>query len=199
MAWRNILVQYGVFERQTETLIGIVIAYEPRLRSGTVKLALMVDPAYPSVGHGIAAAALFMDFLFARWPVRCIYFEALEENSPQFGAFISHVGQNVVELQGYQVSEGKSQCLKVAIVTREEWDRVAAGIIAEGCEVHSRKDTASGGSKDVCLPETRSLPWCGRGSVAFDSRLGGVGASSAERSFRGDCCGGWFRLRCGTR
>ncbi|MHB8290015.1 MAG: phosphopantetheine-binding protein [Acidimicrobiales bacterium] len=70
--------QFVVCPRGRSEPLGLVLAYQANMRSGTVYVGVVMAARTVGSGIGIEAVGLFMNYLFSTWSFRKVYFEALE-------------------------------------------------------------------------------------------------------------------------
>jgi hypothetical protein len=84
--WANVFVQFAVEDRSSHEFLGVVTSYNVSHRNGTGYLLLTGIPAAFRRGLLMRGMVLLIDYLFANWPLRKLYFE-----SPEFMPQITEV------------------------------------------------------------------------------------------------------------
>ncbi len=85
LEWRlkhTILAQVMICERNDETPIGTVYAYDANLVDGYAFGTIYLPDAYRRQKIGVEALILFIDYLFAYFPLRKLYSEVYGYNQP---------------------------------------------------------------------------------------------------------------------
>lgn len=117
----GVLASFVVWRRDPEQQrIGIVTAFAADHVAGHCELAVAVDPQYQSTGLGFEGLALFIEYCFQCWPLRKLYFKALEFNLDQFGSM-----QRLIEVEGrlreVVYFDGRLWDECIASLSRERW------------------------------------------------------------------------------
>lgn len=89
--------------------------------AGHVHTAVYLDPAMARQGIGADATLLTVNYAFAMWNIRKVYFETTEASSGNFGAMLEKPPEAI--LKDYIFFRGHLWDLKVYALTRDEWER----------------------------------------------------------------------------
>lgn len=83
-----VAVQFALVSNATDELVGHVVATSLDTRHGHCHISIVLDPAFtPWTWEGVA---MFIDWLFAVFPLRKIYAQAAEYNAEQFLGGLGH-------------------------------------------------------------------------------------------------------------
>ncbi|MFD3688542.1 GNAT family N-acetyltransferase [Nocardiopsis sp. NPDC058631] len=89
--------------------------------AGHVHTAVYIDPAAARRGIGADATLLTVNYAFAMWNIRKVYFETTEASSGDFGAMLDKSPE--ATLKDYIFFRGNLWDLKVCALTRDEWEK----------------------------------------------------------------------------
>lgn len=78
--WAGVLTQFVVAERATGNPVGTVAAYSADLNHGHAYVGAAMVESLQETGLGIEAVLLFVQYLFATWSFRKLYFDVPEYN-----------------------------------------------------------------------------------------------------------------------
>jgi hypothetical protein len=84
--WSGVLTQFVVIDEHTRRSAGLVVAYRPDTRSGTVRLVAVAIPDFQQKRVALEAPCLFINHLFVTRPLRKIYVELPDYNLSLFGS-----------------------------------------------------------------------------------------------------------------
>ena len=105
----------------SETTIGYVHNYDFSLIDGHCKLSVYIQPAYRQTGLGGIAAALFMQRLFAEYPLRKLYSAIYEYNAESLRSNLAAGFQEEGVLRDYRYYNGAYHDLYYLSITREQF------------------------------------------------------------------------------
>ena len=129
--WDDVLSQFIVESLSSETPIGQVVAYRPRLFHGTAYVGVIIRPDLERQGWPLEAAALFVDYLFKAFPLRKLYSEITDYN--YLGTFSTGWGRFFREearLKEHSYYDGRHWDLVVLSLRRDDWASVSAKFFA---------------------------------------------------------------------
>lgn len=89
--------------------------------AGHVHTAVYIDPAAARQGIGADATLLTVNYAFAMWNIRKVYFETTDASSGDFGAMLEKPPE--ATLNDYIFFRGRLWDLKVYALTRDEWEK----------------------------------------------------------------------------
>ena len=119
--WAGVLTQYLVVANADHRVLGLVSAYDADLRAGTCFVGFArFDPLDRSLGM-IEAIILLTEHLFAHWPFRKLYGEAVEFNLADFGALLDGLLVEEGRLREHVFVGGRHWDLSYLALYRENW------------------------------------------------------------------------------
>ena len=75
---QGVLCQFAVSSTTSDAIVGLVCAYAADNRNGHCFLAVVMADRFVATGAGVEAVALFTNYVFETWPMRKMYFEAID-------------------------------------------------------------------------------------------------------------------------
>jgi RimJ/RimL family protein N-acetyltransferase len=124
--WSGVLVQFIVTARKSQVPIGLVVAYNADQRDGHAYFAVLMSKEAERSGYGIAAAELFIHYLFNTWPFRKLYAEIPEYNLPVLGNRMGALLKEEGRLKGHFYCDG------------QWWDQITVAIYPEDFRTSTR-------------------------------------------------------------
>jgi RimJ/RimL family protein N-acetyltransferase len=119
--WKNVLTVFLVERLEGSVPLGTVIAYGEDFRNGHAKIAAVFSPTLASGGAFLEGAELFINYLFATFPLRKLYGDVVALN---LDSFISALGRVIVEegrLRQHVFAEGTYHDLVIIAIYRDDW------------------------------------------------------------------------------
>lgn len=124
--WTGVLVQFGIVRPPDDHIVGTVAAYNADLRNGTAWLAVSTDPsARAPIGTGMRAVVLFVDWLFAEYPIRKLYCDVTTTTLSQFAVVRRYAEVEAVLSNDARTANGYEDRLYLAIYA-DSWHRLVA-------------------------------------------------------------------------
>jgi RimJ/RimL family protein N-acetyltransferase len=120
--WKDVLVQLIVESRRNGEPIGIVGAYSPDMRNGTVHLGVALKPTHTGHGAGIEAGGLFVNYLFKTWNFRKIYGYTPAWNIAQFANGGGRTFREEGRLVEHEYYDGRFWDLYIMALHRRDWE-----------------------------------------------------------------------------
>jgi len=119
---QGILRDFMLKEAGSERLIGYVWSYNYAPDNGTCYVGMIVRPdVIGTVAWYLEGLALFLDFLFANWPLRKVWFEALEHSAEQFQHGLARVGTHEGRLREVAWYGDRYEDMLYWSITRQQW------------------------------------------------------------------------------
>ena len=118
--WHGVLAQHLVVRRRDERILGLVCAYDPDLQDGTcsVGFARFDDATSPAFAEGVL---LFVDHLFATWPLRKLCGESAEFNLAGFASVLAGLAVEEGRRVDQLYVDGRHWDLVLLALWRETW------------------------------------------------------------------------------
>ena len=120
-AWASVLCQFLAIDRELNTPVGLVVAYEPDLLNGHCKIAATRFEFTRSSGVLLGATALLIEHVFAGWPFRKLYFDVPAFNLSQFRSATNELLREEARFEEYLYMAGRFWDLHVLSIGREHW------------------------------------------------------------------------------
>lgn len=115
--WSDVLAQFVVINSTDEPL-GLVRGYGADLLMGTAFVATIMDTRPAPRGAGIDVTATFVDYLFATFPLRKLYFETTEDTMAPFGSAVGSVLVEEARIREHTYRSGRYVDLFILSMTR---------------------------------------------------------------------------------
>ncbi len=125
----GVLAQFVVVRAGKNLPLGIVNAYRPDLRSGTVYIGEVLAPPLQGTGAGVIAMALFVRYLFTNWNFRKFYMETLSYNLTQFRSVVGTAFEIEGRLKDHYYYQGKYYDMFILAMTREVAERYVCHLL----------------------------------------------------------------------
>jgi RimJ/RimL family protein N-acetyltransferase/acyl carrier protein len=119
--WRGVLCQFVVVLRATNKPVGLVTSYGADFRNGRSHIAIIVEPETQGRGSAMEAMRLFIDYLFAVFPLRKLVAEIFEFNWHQFSAGEGRVFATEGVLKEHEFHDGRYWDLYLVAIFRDSW------------------------------------------------------------------------------
>lgn len=129
MLWQSVLVQHLVLDAATGAPIGLVSAYDADFATGTAFVSLLVDEHVRGQGWPLEAAALFVNHLFRRWPLRKLYADLLTTSRAAFASGIGGIVKEEGHFVAHEYVAGAWTDVHRVAVFREAWDDCAPALL----------------------------------------------------------------------
>jgi RimJ/RimL family protein N-acetyltransferase len=118
---RGALVQFVVERMATSESVGLVTAYNANMRDGWAYIASICSPRFRSSGAVVDGLVTLSDYVFQNWPLRKLYFEALEFNYEQFGSVAGRLAHEEGRLREHVFYDGRYWDVVTAAIYGREW------------------------------------------------------------------------------
>jgi len=118
--WGNSDVQFLICRHGGEP-IGHVCTYHSDESSGTTKVAAVLIPKVQRRAWPLEGIFLFLDYVFASFPFRKVYFEVPGFNEGNFGLFLERFTTQEGRLVDAVFTDGRYWDLSFLTMTREDW------------------------------------------------------------------------------
>jgi RimJ/RimL family protein N-acetyltransferase len=105
--------------------------------AGHVEVGVYTDPARNGPSLGAEAALLTINYAFAMWNIRKIYYRATGASLPYIGGMVIDLARKEGLLPGHQYFRGKLWDMHIFAIYREQWE-------AKGAELVERLASATG-------------------------------------------------------
>lgn len=121
--WKEVLVQLVVESRSKKEPIGLVAAYSPDMKNGTVHLGVVLIPGRTRRGIGAEAGGLFVDYLFRTWNFRKLYGYTPGWNLDQFAEGANRAFREEGRLVTHEYYDGRYWDLHIMALYRADWEK----------------------------------------------------------------------------
>lgn len=119
--WNGVLAQFVVVSADTGRPVGLVVAYNADLHSGTVYLAAIGGSDAKNGGIVLHGFGLFLGYLFGTFRLRKAYIEVAEYTLPQFGNQLGRFFHLEGRLREHEYLAGRYWDHLQWSITREQW------------------------------------------------------------------------------
>ena len=103
----GVLTQLAVTSANSDSAIGLVVAYSASLANRTVYLAAMIEHESVGAGQGGEATMLFVRHLFRTWDFEKVYLEVPEYNMEQFASGVNTLFSTEACLKSHLYGAGR--------------------------------------------------------------------------------------------
>jgi hypothetical protein len=119
--WTDVLAQFIVMSRASDTPVGMVTVYQANLRDGHAMLAATRFGPASRAPAMIIGLGIFLRYVFSGWELRKLYMELPEYNFPQFSSGLGDVFVLEARLRGHYYYAGDLWDKLVLAIYREAW------------------------------------------------------------------------------
>lgn len=127
--WAGVLCQFLVVSTDTGHPLGLVVAYDADLHSGTAYLAVVSDRSARRTGLPLEAMGVFLGYLFGTFALRKLYLEVPEFNLDQFGRQIDRFATLEGCKTDHLILGGRYWDLRTYCIGRARWETQIAPLI----------------------------------------------------------------------
>lgn len=124
--WANSLCQFLVVSRQDGAPIGLVSLYDADFRDGIGFVAAAKFSLEDRSLKMLSGTLLFLDYVFASWRLRKVYFDVPGFNLDQFGFALRESLEVEARLKENLFAAGRYWDRYTLTLTRERWEEVRA-------------------------------------------------------------------------
>ena len=124
--WRGVLCQFLVTSVLDGHPLGLVTSYGADFRNGRSYIAVIVRPEIQNRGPAMEAMRIFIDYLFAVFPLRKLMAEVIEFNWLQFSGGEGRVFATEGILKGHEFHAGRYWDVYLLAVYRDQWTQFLA-------------------------------------------------------------------------
>jgi RimJ/RimL family protein N-acetyltransferase/acyl carrier protein len=119
--WHGVLSQFLVVLAHDERPVGLVTSYGADLRSGRSHVAIIVRPEIEGRGPAMEAMVLYINYLFAVFPLRKLTAEVIDFNWSQFAAGEGRMFVTEGVLKEHEFHDGRYWDVHLLAIFREAW------------------------------------------------------------------------------
>lgn len=119
--WAGVLCQFMVVTKDRGHPVGAVAAFSNDYRNGICKVATIIDPSREPGSAGIEGMRLFVDYLFAVFPVRKVMADVIEFNWPQLASGAGRLFQLEGVLRDHEYHDGRYWDVRLLAIHRARW------------------------------------------------------------------------------
>lgn len=124
IASRNANAQFVIHRVSDESVVGFSALYELDGNAGHIKAGVYTGPNDHAPGVGAEACIFTINYAFAMWNLRKVYFHTTEASLGSLGQALSRVAQQEAVLPEYQYFRGRLWDLYIYAIHRSEWETV---------------------------------------------------------------------------
>lgn len=131
--YSDVLSQFAVADNVSSSIVGLVTSYNERLSIGTCYAAFQRCRPRSSSGAGgemVSGMLLFLDYLFATFPLRKVYFEVPGYNRGILGGAVGGLMDVEGELTEYYFHAGEYWNNIIFSLSRDRWEELSASIFS---------------------------------------------------------------------
>lgn len=119
--WAGVLCQFMVVAKPDGRPLGAVAAFSNDYRNGICKVATIIDPDRAAGSAGIEGMRLFVDYLFAVFPIRKVMADVIEFNWPQVSSGAGRLFQLEGVLRDHEYHDGRYWDVRILAIHRAQW------------------------------------------------------------------------------
>lgn len=120
LLWKDVLAQFIIESTSSSQAVGLVSAYNPDLKNGTIYTSLQVGQQPFNEPFAVEGYLLLLEYLFMNWPIRKVYAEALAFNIPQFGSALGRFFTEEGRLVSHEYFDGGFHDLVILALYRDQ-------------------------------------------------------------------------------
>ena len=124
MLWHNVLVQFLITDKEGAP-IGHAFAYDANQRDGHASIAILVDGGHRGQGWTLESMTLFVNYVFAVWNFRKLYFDSIDFNYQSFASGAGRYFREEGCLRDHTFYDGKYVDKYILALYRDDWDHLA--------------------------------------------------------------------------
>lgn len=117
--WAGVLVQHLAVDQQSGERVAWLICYDASHRHLHASFAVVAFPAYSGSRALRDAIHLFIDYLFATWPLRQLLVEVPEFNLPSVAAALRRFAEHVGSIPEYLFTMDRWWSLEIFTIRRD--------------------------------------------------------------------------------
>jgi RimJ/RimL family protein N-acetyltransferase len=123
--WERVLVQFVIERVEDAAVLGLVSAYDVH-PAGFAYLAVLTRADAVGTGWAWEAVSLLVGYVFANWPLRRLYAEALEFNYATFASGAGTYFEELGRLREHEFALGRYWDMVILGLDRERWTSLAS-------------------------------------------------------------------------
>jgi RimJ/RimL family protein N-acetyltransferase len=124
--WSDVLAQFIITAVDNPDPLGVAAVRSPDFRNHHAHFAGALAPHCMGSGWPLEGMLLFLDYVFATWPFRRLYFESIDYIADRYGSFAERYMQLEGRLEEHMFRGGSYRDLLIYSLTREQFDVLAA-------------------------------------------------------------------------
>lgn len=117
---QGVELSFSLCRKRDHQVSGSAIAYSADYRNGHIWVSCIAAPEHRGPG-ALNAFQLFLDYVFAMWPFRKIYFDVLDVNRHALASLVGYMWQTEAHFRDDVYVLGELQDRFVFAVWRETW------------------------------------------------------------------------------
>ncbi|MGH9228354.1 MAG: GNAT family N-acetyltransferase [Acidimicrobiales bacterium] len=126
LLWNGVLSQFIVTGADSGRAVGLLTAFDTDLANGVTHLSILLEERARGRGWPLEAVPLFLDHLFANWPLRKVYLETIEFNAITFRRGVARIFEEEGRLREHEHYLGRYWDVFIMALTRARWNEVRA-------------------------------------------------------------------------
>jgi len=133
--WSGCLAQFIVMTVEENQAIGLVALYDANFQDGFASVAVSKFDGDDPTLRIMSATLLFLDYAFANWRFRKLYFDVPEYNLAQFGSALRSHLETEARLKEHNFAAGRFWDRYTLSLFRERWEEIReefAALIGQG-------------------------------------------------------------------
>lgn len=130
LAFQGAAAQFVVRRRSDEKLVGYTSLHKLNLAAGHVETGVYATDEIDEVGIGAEAIWLTINYAFAMWPVRKVYFHTTEASRRKhWGGKVAGISREEAVLPDHQYFLGRHWDVYICAIYRDDWLAVGLPLV----------------------------------------------------------------------
>ena len=125
---RDFAAYFAIRRREEGDEIGFCALFQLD-PAGHVEVGVYTDPSRNGSSLGAEAALLTINYAFAMWNIRKIYYRASGASLPSIGGIVIDLARKEGLLPGHQYFRGQLWDMHIFAIYREQWEAKGAGLV----------------------------------------------------------------------
>jgi len=124
IASQNANAQFVVHRVADDAIIGFSALYELDANAGHIKVGVYTCAGASGLGIGAEACILTLNYAFAMWNVRKVYFHTTDASLPSLGRTLGKIAHREAVLLDHQFFRGRLWDTHIYAIHRSDWESI---------------------------------------------------------------------------